>query len=177
MSTFHFDDLDSTLISMELGRPRILIPEEDVVDTPLDRDAWLTGFSDYAEGRPATCPARHGTETQSYLHGYHMARVADLLGAVTPPGLPTVDEGESPLRQLLIGGGPDVLEDGRPSMETAHDLCPYEDEEKGEAWIKGFMGTLATGVPPTPYREGRMACEQLQAMDETDDLEALPVES
>ena len=148
-----FDDLDDPLISMELGRPRVVLPGPGY---PGDRSWWHSGFDAYAKGWPPRNGGRPMEEADSWMHGYMTARMADLLGAVVPDPLPDVSGGPSPLRPMVVKGedGTDVEEttdlslgdlyEREPSV-TAEALCPYEGE-KGEAWREGYSGGVSMGA-------------------------------
>lgn len=92
MSSF-FDDL-GPLISMELGRPRVVLPG---LQYPGDPHWWESGFDAYAKGWPPRNGGRPMEEADSWMHGYITARIADLMGAEVPDELPDVSDGPSPL--------------------------------------------------------------------------------
>jgi hypothetical protein len=169
-----FSELDRPLISMELGRPRVVLPGPEY---PGDPDWWESGFDAYAMGWPMRNGARVMKEAESWMHGYLTARMADLLGAAVPDGLPDVGQGESPWGKVLHRGGTDrgpeppsrsslrledlfcrsctdsgecscgEGEDGGEPEFTAEELCPVDGDEAPEeraAWIEGYRSSGIT---------------------------------
>lgn len=116
-----FDDLDDPLISMDGRRPRVVLPGPDY---PGDPDWWESGFDAYAMGWPMVNGNRPMEEAQSWMHGYLTARMADLMGAETPEGLPDVSEGPSPLdpREGREEDDRERVQHGRASRITLEDL-------------------------------------------------------
>jgi len=115
-----FDDLDSPLISMDGRRPRVVLPG---IEYPGDSEWWASGFDAYAMGWPMVNGDRPMEEARSWMHGYLTARMADLMGAETPEGLPDVSDGPSPLApDDSKGDDRERVEHRRPSTLTIKDL-------------------------------------------------------